>query len=68
MKRIIAFAFIILVMVLFLTSCNKKVTEEKNTELGEEVSGNLSDLDSLENELDNSDLEEFEHELENFDW
>ncbi len=68
MKKIITFVLITLVMVLFLTSCSKKTAEEKNTELSEEVSDNLSDLDSLENDLNSSDLEQFEHELENFDW
>ena len=68
MRKIITFLLITLVIILFLTSCSKKVAEEENKDLSDEVSNNLSDLDSLEEELDNSDLEEFEQDLENFDW
>ena len=67
MKNILAILGIILVFSLFLTGCNKQEETNKTDEV-EGVADNLSDLDALEKELDNSDLEEFEQDLENFDW
>lgn len=69
-RKITTILVILLIFSLFLTGCMKKVTEEQGTteELGDDVSGDLSDLDALEEDLDTSDLEQFEQELEDFDW
>lgn len=61
----------LLVLALAITGCQRTITEEikdnVNT-LDKAVTDDLSDLDSLQNELDNSDIEQFEQDLNNFDW
>jgi len=67
MKKTMAILGTTLIFLLFLTACIQKQAEESQ-EIGDDVTEEFTDLDSLEEDLDISDLEEFEKEIENFDW
>ena len=67
MKRLIAILFILLFLVVACKSKAPPVEEKPTGEVGA-VSGEVSDVDTLDQELDTSELDELDKELSVIDW
>ncbi len=65
----------LLVLIMFLVGCAQKIEEKKSQEITEEevvketdITEDISEVDTLEEDLDMSELENLEKDLDEVDW
>ena len=74
-KKIISILLILVLSTLLIVGCAKKQSVEQITEkttdteaITDDVSTQISDIDSIDEDLDDSDLDNLEEDFANIDW
>ena len=68
MRKIIAIVFLILILVLLVGCQAKTQVEADDTTIKTEVSSDVEEIDTLDDDMDISELDDLESDLDDLDW